>query len=60
MEHLSMLMWIKVHYNQNTFTILEFSKFTMFGNKISLRNFKKGKNCKRPSEIQTQDLQIYS
>lgn len=26
MEHLSKFKWIKVHFNQNTFSLLEFSK----------------------------------
>lgn len=27
MEHLLIFLWIKVHYDQNTFTILEYSNF---------------------------------
>lgn len=50
-------MWIKEHYNQITFTTLEFS------NAIHVLNQKKIKikikNCKIPSGIQIPDLQIY-
>lgn len=31
MGHMSILVWKKVRYNLNTFTILEFLKFTIFG-----------------------------
>lgn len=30
MEHLSTLMWVKVHNNENTFTGLEFTIFTIY------------------------------
>lgn len=30
MRHLSILIWLKVHFNQNTFTSLEISNLTIF------------------------------
>lgn len=34
MRHQSILMWIKVHFYQNTFTGLEFSNIKIFNQKI--------------------------
>lgn len=36
MGHLSILTWIKVHYDKNTFTGLEFS-FTIFDQKVRFK-----------------------
>lgn len=36
MGHLSILMWIKVYYMQNTLTGSEFSNFTIFNKKLEL------------------------
>lgn len=42
MGHLSTFMWIKVHYIDNTFTCLKFSKFTSFNpNNTISKNFEK-------------------
>lgn len=49
MGHLSIEMWMKVNYNQNTFNGLEFSNFTLTKN-----------SYKSQSRIQTQDFQIHS
>lgn len=43
MEHLSILMGIKLRFNQNSFTYLEFSNFTIFDQYNCLKLFKKGK-----------------
>lgn len=58
MGHLSILLWIKVRYDQNTFTALNFSNFIIFDQKICFKIFGKGKNYKSRSRIRTQDLQI--
>lgn len=34
MVHMSILMWIQVHCNQNTLTVLKFSNFTISDQKI--------------------------
>lgn len=39
MRHLLILMWIKVHYHQNAFTILEFLKFTVSDKKKNDLNY---------------------
>lgn len=41
MEHLSILTWIKIHYNHNTFTFLEFS--IQYLTKKNVLVFKRGK-----------------
>lgn len=46
MRHLSILMWIKVHYNQNTFTGFEFSNFITVIQKNFLKLFGKVKILK--------------
>lgn len=56
MGHLAMLMGIKVHYNPNTFTKLEFSTFAILCFKI----FWNGKIYKCPGGIRTHELQIRS
>ena len=55
MGHWLIEMWIKVYYNRNTFTGLEFSIVTVFDQKIRLKSFWKGKNYKSPSDIRTHD-----
>lgn len=44
---------MKVHYNQITFTGLEFLNLTQ---SICFKNFCKHKNCKIPGQIKTHDL----
>lgn len=61
MGHLLILMWIKEHYNQITFTTLEFSNAIHV---LNQKSFKKKikikiKNCKIPGGIQIPDLQIH-
>lgn len=51
MRHLLILIWIKVYYNKNSFTGLEFKNFTK---NYVLKNLLKGKNNKSPSEIWTE------
>lgn len=34
MEHLPIFLWIKVHYDQNTFPILEFFNITIYAQLI--------------------------
>lgn len=34
MEQLSILIWIKVYYNQTIFAVLGFSNFTIFDHKL--------------------------
>lgn len=46
----------KLHYNQNTFTGLECSNFTIFTPKNVSKAFKKVKNYKSPSGIGTGSL----
>lgn len=55
MGHLSLLMWIKLHHNQNTFTGVENSNFTTVEQKLRFEFFWKGKNFKKPqlSELMT-------
>lgn len=51
MGHLWILIWIKVHNNQNTFTCLEFKNFTIFDQKTMFEKFFwKGKNNKKPQQ----------
>lgn len=50
-------MWVKVHYNQNTFTCLEFLNITIFDQKYVL-NFLKSKNYKSSSGIRTLTYRI--
>lgn len=53
MGHLSILVWIKVHHNQNTSTILEFPVYTLLDQKHNFYNFWKGQNYERPKGIRT-------
>lgn len=53
MEHKSILMRRKVHFNQNAFTDLELSNFTTFDKKLCVIKFCKSKNYESPSRIQT-------
>lgn len=46
MRHLSILIWIKVYYNKNSFTSLEFENFTTFYEKLCFKNLLKGKYIK--------------
>lgn len=60
MGHLSILMWVKVHHNQNTFTVFEFLNFTLFDQKMIKNLFSMMKQfwkAQRES-IPTYDLQI--
>lgn len=43
MGHMSIIMWIQVHYNKNTFPELEISNFTIFNQKYVLKFFAKVK-----------------
>lgn len=54
------LMRIKEHYYQNTVTILEFSilQYMYLIKKNMFKIFRKGKNYKKPSGIQTYDLRF--
>lgn len=62
MRHLKILMWTEVHNacHQNTSTVLEFSNFAMFDQKIVLIFFLKGKKYINTSEIQTHALHIHN
>lgn len=51
----------RVHYNQDTFTRLGFSKFTIFYQKINVLNvLKRYYNYKSARKIGSHDLQILS
>lgn len=60
MRHLSILMWKKEHYNQNTFNFLEISKFTIFNQKIYFNSFWKNDFFKKPSGFRFYELKIRS
>lgn len=44
-------MWIKIHYNKNILTSLEFLNFKIFDQIKGFKFFWKGKNKKSPSVI---------
>lgn len=62
MGHQSILMWFKLHYNQDTFTGLELKFFTVFDQNYVLKIFGKVNMIlkKNPHGIRTRDLQIRS
>lgn len=51
MGHLSILMWVKVHHNQNTFTVFEFLNFTLFDQKCFKTIFDNETILKGPAGI---------
>lgn len=51
-----MFMWIKVILNQDTFTGVEFSYFTIFDLKICFKICWKGKNYKSPTWVWTHEI----
>lgn len=55
MGHQSILMWIKIHYDQNTFTGLKFTNFAISNQKIWFGNIWKGKNNESSNGIRTSD-----
>lgn len=62
MEHLSILIWIKVHYTgiQNRrFWNLQILK-QLIKKKYNFKRFWKGKNNKDPCGIRSRDLKIHS
>lgn len=60
MGHLQLSMWIKVHLNQDTLVVSEFSNFTILNLTISFKFlFLKARNCKTPRRIRTYNLQIF-
>lgn len=61
MGHLLILIWIIVHEHSkpNTFTVLGFSNFTIFYQKICFNFFRKGKHYKRYKSICINNMSLF-